>query len=411
MTARAVTAMMMLFLAPGSATAEDASDWIQLLQDPEPQFRAIAAKQLAELGPEAEAAIPHLIRTLGDTRTAERSPAVVTPTVRHFAIRALVSIGSPAVAPLIEAVREAPDPDIRIGAAGALREFAAREKSQNKIRRAFETALDSELDKLRQAAVRGLAEMGPAAKASLPAIVAVLTKDPSWRVRYEAVSAIRQIDQTGGESVLDALEIALQDAEPDVRSAAAQALGGYGEPAKKAVPALARLLKDRSKRQRRLAPDFVARRPVRCDAAEALGKIGPPAQEAIPALRKLLDSSVEGNVRVAAALALKRINSDSAEPLVVLLRELRSPPSTGSAPDSAARALKDLGSAASPVVPDLLRALKDPNPAVRARAASVLGAIGDSSAIPGLAEAQDDPHSDVRRAAEQALRALKEDNP
>jgi HEAT repeat protein len=74
------------------------------------------------------------------------------------------------------------------------------------------------------------------------------------------------------------------------------------------VPALLRLLKDRSATTQEAVGRCVAR-------------IGPPAKDAVPGLVKMLDHP-EGEVRAAAALALGELGP-AALPAVPKLRELR----------------------------------------------------------------------------------------
>ena len=150
----------------------------------------------------------------------------------------------------------------------------------------------------------------------------------------------------------------------------------------------------RDTRTRRLVSDLRDPRPdVRIAAADALGRIGhKPATR--PLIRALYD--VREDVRCAAARALGRIGSpDAVDPLSRLLK----------APQWAARkaAAEALGAIASPAaVPHLARAMRDPNPAVAAVAAAGLlntGEAGTSALLDALA----DPAPSARRAAVYAL--------
>ena len=85
----------------------------------------------------------------------------------------------------------------------------------------------------------------------------------------------------------------LEDAAPQIRSAAAYALAGIGPAAKGAVPALSALLADEG-------PN------VRYAAAWALGEIGRAAEGAIPALTRALEDE-HVDVRWSARKALKKI--------------------------------------------------------------------------------------------------------
>lgn len=116
---------------------------------------------------------------------------------------------------------------------------------------------------------------------------------------------------------------ALADLDPDVRAAAASALGKLGSTAAFAVSSLAAALGDRDPRVRRAA-------------AWALGDVGPGAAEAVPALIDAL-SDGDGRVRWRAV-----------------------------------RALRAIGPAAALAVPELSRALTDEDDRVRQWAATAL---------------------------------------
>lgn len=128
---------------------------------------------------------------------------------------------------------------------------------------------------------------------------------------------------------------ALADVDPDVRAAAASALGKLGSTAAFAVTSLAAALGDRDPRVRRAA-------------AWALGDVGPGAAEAVPALMDAL-ADLDGRVRWRAI-----------------------------------RALRAIGPAAALAVPELSRALTDDDDRVRQWAAT---ALADLAGIGADAEA------------------------
>jgi HEAT repeat protein len=95
-----------------------------------------------------------------------------------------------------------------------------------------------------------------------------------------------------------------------------------------------------------------------------LGDCGPAAISAVPALvRRLKDE--EGDVRVAAALALLKIAPEQQAPssLAALLAELKNPDLLIRI--LAADALGGLGTRARDAVPALTNVLRDPEPEVR----------------------------------------------
>jgi HEAT repeat protein len=130
----------------------------------------------------------------------------------------------------------------------------------------------------------------------------------------------------------------LQNADSDVRRAAARELGELGTEAQPAVPALSKALRDRDTFVRRYA-------------AEALGKIGPGAKPAIGELSLLLNDE-RREVQLAAIDALGQMGPASIQALI--------------------------------------SAVKDPNkhPAIRRKAAQGLGRIGlpARGAVPALTD-------------------------
>ena len=105
----------------------------------------------------------------------------------------------------------------------------------------------------------------------------------------------------------DQLAARLTDVDVDVRGDASDALVRRGD---KAVPALIRRLDD---------PDPIGR----AYAAAALGRIGPPARAAVPALKRLMrDESITQVVREQMARALGQIASDQPETIDELLGNL-----------------------------------------------------------------------------------------
>jgi HEAT repeat protein len=97
---------------------------------------------------------------------------------------------------------------------------------------------------------------------------------PRADVRSAAVDALLVLSPTSAE--LPSLQRLLAESNPEVRAAAAQAIGQLGPVAQAAVPALTKLLDD---------PDPA----VQTAAIEALGRLGPAAQAAVDKLRHLSD--------------------------------------------------------------------------------------------------------------------------
>ncbi len=160
-----------------------------------------------------------------------------------------------AVGPLLDTLREGPDP--------AIRAFAALTLAQCNRPVAVPALIAAlaDLDKVVRAAVaRALAGLGPEA---VPALIAALG-DPSWVVRYRAAEALGGIRDPRVPPALIAL---LEDEKDHVRYMAAKGLGAAPAPA--AIDPLLRRLKDENPFVRRMTAQTLRSVAARIGGAEA----------------------------------------------------------------------------------------------------------------------------------------------
>jgi HEAT repeat protein len=174
-----------------------------------------------------------------------------------------------AVAPLLEALRDAPDPAVRAFAALTLAQ-SGRPVAVPALIAAF-----ADPDKVvRAAAGRALSGLGPGA---VPALIAVLD-DPSWVVRYRAAEALGMIRDPRVAPVLIAL---LGDERDHVRYMAAKGL--EAEPVTTAVDPLLARLDDEN--------PFVRRMVAQALRNTAAGLAGPDAERVESALAETAQSA------------------------------------------------------------------------------------------------------------------------
>jgi HEAT repeat protein len=203
--------------APEEKVKDEVEIQIDLLKDKDWYRRREAAITLGEMGDER--AIPHLIAALRDSEW----------NVREAAEDALAQIGSPAVEPLLKALREY-----------QIRKFVIKILGRIKDERVLDP-LFAQLrnEEFKEAATEALVEVGQPAVERLTAVL----NDKDKNVRKHAVIALGDIGVT---ECVDLLIEATQDEEWEVRLAAIAALDKIGD--EQGKPAIKALMKD---------PDFV----------------------------------------------------------------------------------------------------------------------------------------------------------
>jgi len=248
--------------------------------------RAEAAWALGRLGPAAAAAVPGLVRALGDEHEC----------VRAGAAQALGSLGPAARAALPQLLALVADPrqSVRWRALEAASKLGADAASVP----ALVSALASPDSYVRAGALWIQRELGPEARAALPALTAA-AHDVHPGVRAVAVQALARVGQGDAASLAALVQALRGGGDADYRWKAARALGHLGPQAKEAVPGLVAAVDDENGHVRR-------------EAIIALGRIGPDAvAAAAPALMRVLEDP-DRDIRQAAAMALGRLQAEAA---------------------------------------------------------------------------------------------------
>lgn len=310
-----------------------------------PEAAFLAAKVLGSIGPRARTAIPALNKALTNPKSVIR--LVCASAVALHKLNAPPADQKRAVQILIMLLKD------REGlpgyAADSLGEIGPRARAGVP---ALVEALKTGDESLRRDAARGLGKIGPEARAAVPALLDALESDDT-SLRGDAARALAEIAPAEAEVVRALAELARRG-----NCEAIEALARIGAPAKGAVAAIFEALKGKSGH-------------VRMNAAQALAEIGPEASH-VPLLVEALKDD-ERMVRYFIAIALGRIGPD-------------------------ARA----------AVPALIASLKGSDVGVRWVSAEALGNIGDESALPALTEALKDDNRPVRDRAAKAIRKIRE---
>ncbi len=358
-------------------------------------IRLAAAVAFGKIGPDARDAVAELTRALSDP----------DPRVRGEAAAALGAIGPDAAAAVNQlanlAAEERDDmvPELASGALAAIGEASVP---------ALTRIVRGGIADARVRAIAAVGEVGPKAITAIPDLMRALV-DPDENVRTAAAEALgRAARGTGAAAAVPGLINAFTDPDHRVREQAALALGTIGARTDRVIPALVGLLKDSD-------PQMASA------ASNALETVGMPA---FPALRALLrdDNPDVTNHAVSALSGLATFDSDNRPrdetaansrgrvqaARAALLEASRDPDEqirTG-----AARALS-LGD--DNILPDLIADLRDGSPAVRLRAARSLGFMGSdaASALAPLRELLRDPDPAVRGAVAAAIKDIEKRNP
>ncbi len=330
------------------------------------------------------------------------------PEIRKAAAQTLGVFGSPlAVKPLMEMLNDEVI-EVRAAALEALAGPGGRDAPPflQEVLPYLVEGLSDPHPEIRQAAVNGLVKLG---QWSLQAIAKVQEEGPEI-ARKEAEKAFREIcegfrkdlrensdrlirrdmaryigELRYAKATPDLIDKLQKDADPEVRSACAYALGNIG--AKFAVGPLQEVMENGKEEM-----------PVRLAAAVALGQMG--NEQGIKFLIDQLKSSDE-KVRAAAVEALRTIG----KPATRLLIE------AAQSKDSLQRwgAVAALGETGDPkAVPILLKALRDEDENVRAVAAASLGKLRYARAAHQLVQALADKSERVQAHAEWALENIGE---
>jgi len=168
---------------------------------------------LANLGPQAKAAVPGFVGVLGDPSLSQEE--------RLFAIKALGKIGSrlDLALPALLSAMEDPDEGLQIAALEVLADLGSDEE----VERLLEERLRSSSVRVRATAASALSliDKGPA----LARLLVLLREDPAWEVRDSAALALFGF-AASESAVIPALTRASQsDPRPEVRETLARLLG------------------------------------------------------------------------------------------------------------------------------------------------------------------------------------------
>ena len=368
--------------ALGDKAAAAVGPLTELLKDPSAKVRAHAARALGEIGAAAKPAVPALAELIKDSNEM----------VRRQVVKAVMRIrpGPQVTVPLCVKLLEDPDPGVRHRILQAITEAGPQAVP------ALIAALKN--DKAAYWACLVLREMGPAAKAAVPALAEKL-KDPRPGTRREAILTLGAMNEAA-LPVLPQIAACLNDEH--TRTAATFVLGQLGQippDAEAAIRAnaksndaflssfslwaLARVHPEDKQLRREATEQLIARLKdpeafVRVAAARALAALPPAPEITGPIWQKALQNADE----VTARHALDALAALGAPAVPRLIEALKHEHLRG----QVVYILGQIGPAAAPAAEALAGLVNDKNARVAQEAALALAKIGPGAkaAIPAL---------------------------
>jgi HEAT repeat protein len=367
-----------------------------------------AAVALANIGPDARAAVPALIAALKPRKEAANQETL------HAGMRlALARIGTPAVPDLIEALKDRRE-GVAPTAGGALGWILPPPKEAVlPLREALKN------DRAHAAVyAHALGQLGPLARPAVPDLTDLLT-DPA--ARAEAAVALVRMDSDQTQKAVALLVKEIQATDEKQRLTAVLALARLGPAAHLSGDDLKVLLRDRRLTEIEILAlreiwagaipalvELLKDAPTDCRLRTlfALEQIGPAARAAVTPLTAAL-SDRDYSVRVKAAQILQEIGPEASEAVPALIANLQITQMEVRA--TAAAALGHIGPGAKDALRPLMECLLDPDTNVRYATTLSLGRIDPhfNSAVPALRDALHDLSPDVQLAAIDSLSRIE----
>lgn len=263
MRARFATALAVLFavLAVAPACADEADDLlakqlVAVVRDTRltERQRTEAARSLTRMGPRAAAAVPQLVQQLERLRGDEFE------SLQEAVIEAIATMG-PAARPAVPVLARVADRGIDIDLAARKASATILSGGDDRDIAGLIEQLSSADTSLRLRAAKALGNYRTLASTAVPFLNLALA-DADGDVRRAVIAALRLIDPTAKptKELIAALALDLRDPEDGVRLVAVRTLGRFGALAAAAAPAVeAMSLTDPDKDVRKAASEALLR--------------------------------------------------------------------------------------------------------------------------------------------------------
>jgi HEAT repeat protein/S1-C subfamily serine protease len=398
-------------IAVGGSQKVNLPDLVDKLTSTDVKQRREGANGLALLGPDARLAIPQLVRALEDQddfvqRAAEDAlkqigsptkedadrlvkllPKLSSVDAKVYVLGALALHGGNADA-AAEALRASSDADARVRQQALRAVGRMADVAEKDARGALEKGLNDADRRVRSAAAEGLTANVPGVAKDVKQLT-LLLKHKEPEVRAAAAMAVGRLGE-GGKTASPELMAALNDDDRDLRRSALVALKAIGAEPKDIVPHLRKAIKDSDPRLRQAA-------------LEMAGKAGAAAKELVPMIAEELS---DAEIRRSVLATLKQLGPEAREGAGHLASLLGIDKDLRSETLEVLEAMKLTGPAVTPLVPKLIEGFAGETRApVREKLANLLGKMGTPALRP-LVEGLRNSSPDVRRGVASALGSM-----
>ncbi|MCA9122487.1 MAG: HEAT repeat domain-containing protein [Planctomycetaceae bacterium] len=356
---------------------------VKLLDDPSPDARTVAALALGEIGSDDDMVIQGLLSRLDDAEL--RSDDVP---VWAYAARALGQLG-PKSAPQLIAKLSGDNRTGRRAAAVALHDIKPPQKQA--VPALIELLVQNEPE-TRIAAMYAIIGLDPKPAASAIPTLQVMLGSDDFHTQYWACRTIAAVGPPQALPTLDKLVELTASGVASVRSNAAEAIGIIGPAVgKRPIAALTTMLHD---------DNYVVRRA----GVIALGRLGTLSAESTATVKEAMQDPSR-SIRAECACTLWQITGEHKESLPVLLEVIQEK----NAPWEAAMAFQRLGAAGKPAVPKLSELLTSKSGETQYFATLAISGIGPAAvdALPALRALLESPDDDMRQVAAGVIEKLQ----
>lgn len=371
-------------ISPRGVNKADRAEMVKLLipqlKSDYPDIRGRTADTLALFGPDAEPAIPELLKLVGDKEPQINLEAVWVPVSK-----ALAAIGPAAIEPLMNAI---PDSD-RITYYGITASISEMGEAAKHTAPTFIDLVRNGAENRRWATIFTLSKLGPAAEPAIPDFIKNLDHE---NFNFQVISC-RALAEHGAKSK-EAVPKLLELVEKGILSSkthAAMCLGAIGPVGD---TDLVKLFTEMCKEENAFSQER---------GMIALGRLGLHAKSAAPFIEERIAKD-NFSQKPEAARTLWQVTGDNKRPLEILESLIDNP----TYDLRVLQVLTDMGPAALPMADELVKRLETDDQSLRLLLIDALVGMGEEAKqyLPAIKACLEDGSREVQFAVDHAVEKL-----